>query len=50
MLLVKKLLGVVVLGLLVYLAQVYEAASCRDLVKDMTGSEAKEKYEECKMF
>ena len=47
----KKWLAIIIgLGLLVYLAQVYEAASCRDLVKDMTGSEAKEKYEECKKF
>ena len=47
----KKWLAIIIgLGLLVYLAQVYEAASCRDLVKDMTGSEAIEKYEECKKF
>ena len=47
----KKWLAIIIgLGLLVYLAQVYEAASCRVLVKDMTGSEAKEKYEECKKF
>ena len=48
----KKLLGIVVLGLLVYLAQVYEAQSCKDLVKDLkpTGTEAKDKYEECKRF
>ena len=32
----KKLLWVIVgLGLLVYLAQVYEAQSCKDLVKDL---------------
>ena len=48
----KKLLVIVVLGLLVYLAQVYEAASCRDLVKELnlTGTEAKDKYEQCKRF
>ena len=31
----KKLLVIVVLGLLVYLAQVYETQSCKDLVKDL---------------
>jgi len=49
----KKLLGaIIVLGLLVYLAQVYEAASCRDLVEELnlTGTEAKDKYEQCKRF
>ena len=47
----KKLLGsIIVLGLLIYLAQVYEAQKCKNLVKDMTGSEAKDKYEECKRF
>ena len=47
----KKWLAIIIgLGLLVYLAQVYEAVSCRDLVKDMTGSEAIEKYEKCKKF
>ena len=49
----KKLLGaIIVLGLLVYLAQVYEAASCRDLVKELnlSGTEAKDKYEQCKRF
>ena len=48
----KKLLVIVVLGLLVYLAQVYEAQSCKDLVKNLnlTGTEAKAKYEECKKF
>ena len=48
----KKLLWIVVLGLLVYLTQVYEAQSCKDLVKDLklTGTEAKDKYEECKRF
>ena len=49
----KKLLWVIFgLGLLVYLAQVYETQSCKDLVKDLnlTGTEAKDKYEECKKF
>ena len=48
----KKLLVIVVLGLLVFLAQVYEAQSCKDLVKELklTGTEAKDKYEECKRF
>ena len=48
----KKLLVIVVLGLLVYLAEVYEAQSCKNLVKDLnlTGTEAKDKYEECKKF
>ena len=48
----KKILGIVVLGLLVYLAQVYESQSCKDLVKDLklSGTEAKDKYEECKRF
>ena len=48
----KKLLVIVVLGLLVFLAQVYEAQSCKDLVKELklTGIEAKDKYEECKRF
>ena len=49
----KKVLVVIfALGLLVYLAQVYEAQSCKDLVKDLnlSGTEAKDKYEECKKF
>ena len=49
----KKFLVIIfVLGLLVYLAQVYEAQSCKDLVKNLnlTGAEAKDKYEECKKF
>ena len=48
----KKLLVIVVLVLLVFLAQVYEAQSCKDLVKELklTGTEAKDKYEECKRF
>ena len=48
----KKLLGIVVLGILLYLAHVYEAQSCKKLVKDLklTGNEAKDKYEECKKF
>ena len=48
----KKLLVIVVLGLLVFLAQLYEAQSCKDLVKELklTGTEAKDKYEECKRF
>ena len=48
----KKLLVIVVLGLLVYLAQVYETQSCKNLVKELklTGTEAKDKYEECKRF
>ncbi len=50
---IKKILVIIIgLGLLVYLAQVYEAASCKDLVKELnlTGSEAKDKYEQCKRF
>ena len=48
----KELLVIVVLGLLVYLAQVYETQSCKNLVKELklTGTEAKDKYEECKRF
>ena len=49
----KKLLGIIIgLVLLVFLAQVYEAQSCKDLVEDLklTGAEAKNKYEECKRF
>ena len=49
----KKVLVIIfVLGLLVYLAQIYETQSCKDLVKDLnlTGTEAKDKYEECKRF
>lgn len=49
----KKWLAIIIgLGLLVYLAQVYEAASCRDLVKELnlSGTEAKDKYEQCKRF
>ena len=49
----KKLL-VIIIGvcLLVYLAQVYETQSCKKLVKELnlTGTEAKDKYEECKKF
>ena len=48
----KVLLIIFGLGLLVYLTQVYEAQSCKDLVKDLnlTGTEAKDKYEECIRF
>ena len=47
----KKWIAIIIgLCLLIYLAQVYKAASCRNLVKDMTGSKAIEKYEECKKF
>ena len=48
----NKILGIVVIGLLVYLAQVYELQSCKDLVKELnlTGTAAKDKYEECKKF
>ena len=49
----KKFLVIIfVLGLLVYLAQVYEAQSCKDLVENLnlSGTEAKAKYEECKKF
>jgi hypothetical protein len=49
----KKFLVIIIgLSLLVYLAQVYEAQSCKDLVKNLnlTGTEAKAKYEECKKF
>ena len=49
----KKFLVIIFgLGILVYLAQVYEAQSCKNLVKELnlTGTEAKDKYEECKKF
>lgn len=50
---IKKILVIIIgLGLLVFLAQVYEVQSCKDLVKELklTGTEAKDKYEECKRF
>ena len=37
-------------GLFVILVQVWEAQFCKKLVKDMTGAEAIEKYEECKKW
>ena len=46
----KKLLWVIIgLGLLIYLSQVWTAQNCKDVVKELnlTGSEAKVKYEEC---
>ena len=49
----KKLFwAIICLGLLVYLAQVYEAQTCKDLLKELnlTGTEAEDKYEECKKF
>ena len=38
------------LGLFAILVQVWEAQFCKKLVKDMTGAEAIEKYEECKKW
>jgi hypothetical protein len=47
----KKFLVIIfVLGLFVVLAQVWEAQFCKNVVKDMTGSEAKVKYEECLLW
>ena len=47
----KKLLWVVFgLALFVLLVQLWEAQFCKKLVKDMTGAEAIEKYEECKKW
>ena len=47
----KKFLVIIfVLGLFVVLAQVWEAQFCKNVVKDMTGSEAIDKYEECKKW
>ena len=49
----KKFLVIIfVLVLLVFLAQTYESASCRDRVEKLklTGTEAKDKYEKCKSF
>ena len=47
----KKLLWVVFgLGLFVLLVQLWESQFCKKLVKDMTGAEAIEKYEECKKW
>ena len=48
----NKILGIVVIGLLVYLAQVYESASCRDHVErlKLTGAEAENEYKICKSF
>ena len=46
----KKLLGIIiVLGLLVFFARVWQAQFCKDVVKEssLTGFEAKVKYEEC---
>ncbi len=49
---IKLLVIIIGLGLIVYLAQAYEAQSCKDLVKELnlTGTEAKNKYEECRKF
>ena len=47
----KKWLPIIAgLGLFVILVQVWEAQFCKKLVKDMTGSEAIDKYEECKKW
>ena len=49
----KKFLVIIfALGLLVYLAQVYESASCRDHVErlKLTGTEAENEYKKCKSF
>jgi hypothetical protein len=47
----KKLLWVIIgLGLFVILVQAWEAQYCKKVVKDMTGAEAIEKYEECKKW
>jgi hypothetical protein len=48
---IKKILVIIfVLVLLGYLAHVWEKQYCKNLVKDMTGSEAIDKYEECKKW
>ena len=47
----KILLWVIIgLGLFVILVQAWEAQYCKKVVKDMTGAEAIEKYEECKKW
>lgn len=49
----KKFLVIIIgLCIFVYLAQVHEAQSCKNLVKELnlTGTEAKDKYEKCKKF
>ena len=48
----KFLVIIFALGLLVYLAQVYESASCRDHVErlKLTGTEAENEYKKCKSF
>ena len=47
----KKWLAIIVgLVLFVILVQVYDAQFCKKVVKDMTGAEAIEKYEECKKW
>ena len=47
----KKFLAIIGgLVLFVILVQVWEAQFCKKLVKDMTGSEAIDKYEECKKW
>ncbi len=47
----KKWLAIIGgLVLFVILVQVWEAQFCKKLVKDMTGSEAIDKYEECKKW
>ena len=49
----KKFLVIIfVLVILGFLGQAYESASCKSRVEKlkMTGTEAKNKYEECKKF
>ena len=48
----KILLIIIVLVLLGFLGQAYEAASCRSHVEDLklTGNEAKNEYEKCISF
>ena len=48
----KYLWIIIVLGLLGYLAHLWTENMCRDVVKklNLTGTEAKDKYEECKKF
>jgi len=49
----KKLLAIIfAIVFLGFLAQAYESASCKSRVEKLklTGTEAKNKYEECKKF
>ena len=44
----KKFLVIIIgLGLFVLIAQVWQAQFCKKVIKDMSASEAKEKYEKC---